>query len=305
MNFLASIIALFYNPCHARPPGDPQQWAKIAKLSDEFNGKSINTDKWTTHHPWYIGKPPSLFMEDRTSISNGTLNMRVTRLRQSEIRGSRTIASPVLASLNPIVGPGYYEARIATADGPLDSGIFLQAIGDNDILARDQQRIAEIDIAENFGNSLTNPQLCAQSRSHTHYSTDHNKTISSTDLISYLGDPKCAHWDNKSFHLYGARVRQCGYIDFFVDDKFVGRRYLGPAFLKPNPMRLYMILDVEPSAEQGLPAFSDPSPSSRQYEMKVDYVRSWKVKKNYSKHDDCEVNQSVSAISTKILNPYN
>lgn len=237
---------------HARPPVVfGQTWEPNTALSDEFDGSELNQQKWRNRHAWFMGKAPGLFKPDNVVVTNGNLELRTTPL--DERFRSRWMASPSISSLRPIAGLGYYEARIKAAPSSLDSAFFLQIKSGQ-----------EIDISENYGLSVNHPDMQYQARSNTHWQNKRH-----THLIGTIISP------NTNWHVYGAWYKSPKEVQIYVDGRYVGSHNLQGDFTKS----MYMIFDVEPSKEQGIPDVAALLANPRAYVMQVDWVRSWVLAK--------------------------
>jgi hypothetical protein len=48
----------------------------VPQLTDEFNGKGVDTKKWPTHNPYWNSREPSRFEPDNVSVAGGRLRLR-------------------------------------------------------------------------------------------------------------------------------------------------------------------------------------------------------------------------------------
>jgi beta-glucanase (GH16 family) len=55
------------------PPGS--EWKPIPELTDEFEGKTLDTTKWHDHNPGWLGRYPGLFSKNNVSVSDGKLHL--------------------------------------------------------------------------------------------------------------------------------------------------------------------------------------------------------------------------------------
>ena len=63
------------------------KWSLVKSLSDEFNKKTLNTQKWFPNNPGWKGREPTLFHESNTSVKNGLL---VMKLNQHGVRSAES-----------------------------------------------------------------------------------------------------------------------------------------------------------------------------------------------------------------------
>jgi beta-porphyranase len=105
MNYHFLLLALglgILGYTHAAPPPAPEgyMWVKNAKLTDEFNGTSLDSTKWLDRHPWWKGRAPAKFVPAAVSLNNGKLQIRNHML--SEPDGEYTIGCGAVVSKEPV-----------------------------------------------------------------------------------------------------------------------------------------------------------------------------------------------------------
>lgn len=55
------------------PPGS--NWKPIPELTDEFDGKKLDSTKWHDHDPRWNGRPPGYFSTNNVAVSDGKLHL--------------------------------------------------------------------------------------------------------------------------------------------------------------------------------------------------------------------------------------
>lgn len=60
------------------PAPSGMMWQRINSLSDEFNGDSLDPNKWINYHPYWNGRPPSKFKQENVSVGGGNLQLKST-----------------------------------------------------------------------------------------------------------------------------------------------------------------------------------------------------------------------------------
>jgi hypothetical protein len=77
---------LFSQLSVAAPPPAPAgfEWAPNDKFTDEFNGASLDSDKWLDHFPSWKGRPPAKFLPSGVAVANGCLELRAGTLPQPQ-----------------------------------------------------------------------------------------------------------------------------------------------------------------------------------------------------------------------------
>ena len=104
------------------PPEPPtgQRWILNEDFSDEFNGTTLDSDKWLDHHPKWSGREPGIFLPSQISVKDGFLQIKGEKLKKDTIvnRYKRelkfNIAGGAVIS-KKLAFLGYYETRAKAA----------------------------------------------------------------------------------------------------------------------------------------------------------------------------------------------
>ncbi|MGA2033213.1 MAG: hypothetical protein ABSG68_13225 [Thermoguttaceae bacterium] len=54
-------------------------WVKFEPMSDEFEGKELDRNKWTVGLEWWKGRQPALFSEKNVTVSDGKLHLTMRK----------------------------------------------------------------------------------------------------------------------------------------------------------------------------------------------------------------------------------
>ena len=244
----------------AYPLSDQQNkagWQKFEPMSDEFEGRALDTNKWTRGIVGWRGRQPALFSDHNVTVLDGKLNltMRKEKLPAAEKKqGYHDYTSAALHS-NARSSYGYYEVQAK----PMNSGgssSFWFAAGEGP----DWQ--TEIDVFE----------LCGKSR---HYEHKYNMTLhvwhtpSSGEHWS-VGDHWNAPWRfADAYHVYGFDWGKDD-LRFYVDGALV-RTVENTHWHQP----LELIFDSETMPDW----FGMPNDKDLPSTFSIEYVRAWKKAK--------------------------
>jgi beta-glucanase (GH16 family) len=242
--------------CRADPPEPPKhsRWVSVGELSDEFNAEALDRTKWNPSIFYYKGRAPSVFAPENTTVRGGYLRLASTLNPDS--KDGNWIKAAAAMSVAPIAGPGYYEARISASRLSMSSSFWFQ-----------NQKGLEIDVTEAFGASKVHPWLFQFMSMNTH--DFRNGWSSDKPTIRHKKLPQPV-W---KLHTYGVWWKDSRTVWFYLDNKKVAEvnasydRFVGT---------MYMFFDTEAFTYFGLPdkkSLLDPT----RREMKVDWVRSWKL----------------------------
>jgi beta-glucanase (GH16 family) len=91
------------------PPGS--KWTPIPELTDEFDGKKLDSEKWHDHNPGWKGRQPGFFSTNNVSVSDGKLHLtaRVENLPNLP-DGFHTFTTAAVKS-KALVKYGYFEVK--------------------------------------------------------------------------------------------------------------------------------------------------------------------------------------------------
>jgi len=239
------------------PPAG-QHWRAYAPLTDEFTGAHLDPAKWQPRHPYWPGRDPSHFDPANVSLAGGALLLRSTPSVQNmaEVQDplkDTWVHSACVSSLAPTARYGYYEARLKASDLPMTSSFWFQG------------KYSEIDVVEQIGHSLRNPENGKQMLMNTHsFAQGWDQDIAT---------PRKAPMPTgaaQAYHTYGVWWRDARTVTFFLDGKQVAEATPAGPFAEP----MYLFFDTEVFAWEGLPtveSLRDPGRNT----MSVDWVRAW------------------------------
>ena len=245
----------------ADPPPPPQDhnWQVVEALSDDFS--HYNATKWRIGHPYWDGRPPSVFHADNAHFGHG-LEIKTT-IHHHDVTQKDWLYTACVSSNTPAFHEGMYaEARLKAADLAVTSAFWMQG------------KYSEIDVAENWGqvknNSMDN--LTRSMMVTTHYFAkgwDH-------DLMDNIRIENPNHGRNADdYHIYGVWFKDSKTIILYLDGQVVARMTPKGAFNEP----MYMFFDVEPQSwGPGLPVPDDITDAHNT--TSYSYVKTWVLTQN-------------------------
>ena len=252
---IISFVFILVVQSFAEPPAPPagKMWVQVDKHSDEFNGSSLDGNKWMNDHPYWNGREPSQYNTNNVSVADGNLKLRSTVANANQV--GNWVYSACVTSKNRDCNVGYYESRIKASLLSMTTAFWFQ--GQN----------TEIDVIENMGACEANSNIDWTMRMNTHYFANgwNNdiKTPESWRMPSKAGD---------EYHTYGVWWRNQNSIWMYHNDEKIVEITPGGPFNEPQ----YMFFDTETFTWDGLPtlaSLNDPNKNA----MLVDWVRAWKL----------------------------
>ena len=217
-----SWIACVLQACEiqAIPPVKPGViWVLNEDFSDEFNGVSLDEDKWDTKYNFWDGRDPGLFDSSQVSVSGGMLELSVEKPpggipdpdKDFYVASINTTGGDDMVQGNRHLLYGYYEVRAKGTDATTTSAFWLSRFtGDYS---------TEIDIIELV---KTHPKAMP---TNLHVFKENGVNLNPKDSFpqvipfSVAGIDPADTYDN-SFHTYGMDWN-ANTIDFYLDDVLV------------------------------------------------------------------------------------
>lgn len=253
----------------AEPPPAPEGyvWQPNEAFTDEFNGDSLDTDKWYDHHPFWEGRPPARFMPSSVSLADGCLVIRNGVL--DEPIGPFTVAGGAVVSKSFAAYFGYYEVRMKASMTCMSSTFWFsneQAPLGNGLATQ------ELDVNEAIGAPNNFPGHKNQMHSNTHtfmWGPDGLETAEAKDAADLVPSA------GEAFHVYAAWWVDANTVHFYLNDEFVYTIHPDTRFSDTpfnRPMHLNMVTETydwqdTPTTEE----LTDDARNATRY----DWVRGW------------------------------
>ena len=201
------------------------EWRKIDQLSDEFDGKILNKDKWLAdpeaHSDFgWIGRPPALFKENAIKVNDGFMNIEVGKLPNDYVntKYSKPVTykyyGGIIRATQSISYGNYFECRFKMSKTEMGGGFWLMSRG---ICGKKH----EIDITESVGVISELAEVWGKKwdkimHSNTiHRETTCNKATRSQDMVF----PEVKNSDK--FYTYGCWWKSPTELLFYLDGKYV------------------------------------------------------------------------------------
>ncbi len=252
------------------------KWVKVEKLSDEFNG-TFDTDKWVKTF-WNYGNTPVFMQEENSGVSNGNLWIKATL---NEERGDQWFETSRVRSKNAIRFPMYTECSVKAANISAFTTFWLN---NGNSVTRDEIDIIENNpkpsIKENVGEFtiLDYPwQMNSQFFIVKDSDEERNKGNFDNRRLSDKNPLKGVKW-NEAYHIVGAWWKDENTVQFYLDGEPAGKV---TAKEKKFTLKQFIIWDLwtQDTPWVGGEAIKSDLLDNSMNTMKVDWVRTWKLKK--------------------------
>ncbi|MEO0470617.1 MAG: family 16 glycosylhydrolase [Bacteroidota bacterium] len=274
------IVLLFHADVPAQLPSPPEgmQWELQVDYSDEFNGLNLDSTKWMNHHPYWVGRPPAIFLPSQVSVQNGYLQIQNKKLEQDSIYIDRkgdsltySIAGGAVVSKMQNAWYGYYSCRMKASRVSMSSTFWMK----NRPFGECSKSVTELDIIEAIGGAKTYPDFATHMKSNTHifsYPCEGEKTTFSEGNNAPIGGHVA-----DDFHTYGAWWKNPNEILFYIDGVYQFTIHPAQDISETpfdRPMWINMVTEtyfweIPPTAEE----LADHSRNTTYY----DWVRSYQL----------------------------
>ncbi|MFZ4546160.1 MAG: carbohydrate binding domain-containing protein [Bacteroidales bacterium] len=254
-----SVFVFIVRVANAQPTAPVNQaWVPIAELSDEFNGTSLDDNKWVNYHHYWKGREPSQFNTANVSVSGGNLLLKSTVANYSKT--GNWVWSACVSSKTKAMKPGYYsEARIKCSSLSMTGAFWFQG------------NYSEIDVIENFGQPTGSGYYNQRynMKTNIHYfpngwATDQSSPRDKTGLSPAV---------DEAYFTYGVWWKDPTTIIFYLNGVEAHRSTPGGAFNED----MYMFFDTEVfSWGIGLPTIESLDDNSKNTQY-IDYVRTYRL----------------------------
>jgi len=241
----------------AYPLSDQQNkggWVKFEPMSDEFEGKELDLNKWHVGMEWWKGRQPALFSDKNVTVSDGKLHLTMRKEKVPEKFEKQGYKDYTSAALHTKARSsfGYYEVKAKPMNSGGSSSFWFQ-------VEDTPGWLTEIDVFE-IGGKAKGFERKYNMTLHVFRTPQEKKHWS-------VGGIWVAPWRlADDYHVYGLDWEK-DEIKFYVDGVLV-RSVENTHWHQP----LYLIFDSETMPKWfGMPDNKDlPSTFS------VEYARAWK-----------------------------
>ncbi|WP_343913412.1 carbohydrate-binding protein [Aquimarina litoralis] len=259
-------VSVFAQPT----PPNGKKWEKIDIMSDEFNGSSLNTNKWAINSPQWEGRKPARF--ETSSVSVGSGNLKISASKKTNPFNGWTHNGGLVRSLTKNTY-GYYETRMKGNKTFMSSTFWL--INQRNEGSGCNLRVTELDITETVGvnsngaNWVNNMITNMNSNTHSRNTNCNNTPVGQQGNKAPLGE---ASW--KNYHTYGVWWKSKSEILFYLDGQFVGQ--IKPPADFNLPMYLRMVVETYDwnPPKNGQDGMNDSLENRTTY---YDWVRSYRL----------------------------
>ena len=277
MIFVVNIIFAQKNPYFKEgedPKPSNQKWELVENMSDEFNGKKVDENKWQISGQGWIGRAPGLFQAENIKVEDGSLKITTKLLSKPITKQNKvyTHGGGYVGSRNGMTY-GYYECEMKANKTFMSSTFWL--INEGSGVNGCDKRTTELDIQETIGY-ITNPAEWMKNFDQQMNSNTHSRNIPEGCNYEKGSNKAKAAIGGKTyddFHVYGVWWKSKNEVLFFLDGKFQGK-VSPPA---DYDIKMYLRMVVETYNWNPVPEGGGMSGSESARTTSYNWVRSWKL----------------------------
>jgi hypothetical protein len=270
----AALAQPFFSAGQDPKPAD-QTWRRIDLLSDEFDGESLDSNKWNPNPAakgWgWIGRPPGLFQESSVAVKEGNLRVTVGELKAPVVIHGKEFRyhGGIVRAVHPGQVGWYYECRMKANKTEMSSTFWLMT---NSQAAKK----LELDIQECVGQTSAKTQKWARNWNQIfHSNTIQRSTRAQPRQIQKQDSIKTETENWERYYVYGAWWKSPTEIRFYLDGQYAYS--ITPSTDWDQPAYYQMAIetyDWNPVPDDGgLVASGTLEERTTQY----DWIRTWKL----------------------------
>ena len=191
------------------------KWELNEAYSDEFDGDSLNTEKWHDDYPGWQGRIPGLFVPESVSVGDGYLQVKIGLLHPPRGKDLEWwIACGAVQTKAQEASYGYYETRMKASSLRTSSTFWLMNPQGDD-------KRTELDIHECVGNATRWPGFKHQFRNNTHLKFAKKSAEGEPIELKKGASSEIGGDVDKAFHRYGCWWENASTMHFYLDGEFV------------------------------------------------------------------------------------
>ncbi|BAX81093.1 LamG domain-containing protein [Labilibaculum antarcticum] len=220
--FVISVTASFAQPSFKKG-NDPKpadiKWVAVEELSDEFEHKNMDVDKWQINpigNDWgWDGRPPGLFRAENVSIKNGKMCVTVGKLDAPVTKNGKTFTHQggIVRSIKPGNVGMYFECKMKANATVMSSTFWLMTKYDCD-------KKLETDIQECVGRTTDKTDKWAQGWDSIFHSNAIHRSTPCVEKLQLQNATKLKEPNYSRYFIYAAWWKSAEEIQFFLDGEY-------------------------------------------------------------------------------------
>ena len=267
---LFPFILCAFQTLFADPP-EPEigtRWVLNTQYSDEFNGNSLDTNKWRNYFKGWAGRSPGKFVSESVSVKNGFMQIEngIIKKKKEHTKASFSIRAGAVQSINKTAYFGYYECKFKASRINMSTTFWMSSKkfpihaptkkSNNTDCSKDKFS-QELDICESIGGLIDRgSKFRKQMNFNTHYryvdceggkEKFYSKGNNAVEGNGLKTNAKLSSESWEDFHIYAAHWKNANEVAFYADHKLVGDVQVSTEVVdKPfnQPMGINMVTET-------------------------------------------------------------
>ncbi len=293
-----------------------QRWVLNEQFSDEFNGETLDKNKWYDVHPDWMGREPGLFESKNVRVKDGCLELHGEKMSQPKVihRNGHdyhfNISCAAVVSRTQQASYGYYECRMKANKTTLSSTFWMSSRGKDGTFPtlNNQPSVypsghfsQELDICETIGRGgdFQGDDFSKGMNCNVHYwYTPNGEKTADIRAKEVQIERKDHQGLSREFNIVG-----CWWVNnkmgkFYLNNKqehtiqfrgALGQKYENQPFLFNKSMGINMVVEAYPQPWVELPTDEELSQSTLNTTY-YDWVRVYKL---VDKNKSCKIPDST------------
>ncbi|MGJ8694420.1 MAG: ricin-type beta-trefoil lectin domain protein [Thalassotalea sp.] len=254
-----------------------KMWSPVANMSDEFDGNSLDTQKWQDEpvaNGWtWIGRAPGLFDASAVNVNSGKLRVTVSKLPSPQtVNGNEFLyKGAIVRSINAGQHGWYYETKMKANNTEMSSTFWLMSKNSN------CETKHELDIQENVGVISPTADAWAANFDHIFHSNMIHRTTNCNPTPTQIQGSVLLNNEKNSdrYFVYGAWWKSPTEVRFYLDGKYVYS--ITPS--TPFNVDMWLQMAIETYDWNPVPATGSKVENGTWEERTTQYewIRTWKI----------------------------
>lgn len=292
---LLAITAVLSIQTFATPPRPPfgKRWVLNPDYSDEFNGTTLNADKWYDYHPTWKGRAPGLFLPSQVKLNGGYLEIFGGKMSKDTVVNGITynIKCGAVVTKKREAHYGYYECKFKANATTLSSTFWFSTQASFAGPKGCDKYTEEWDVQECIGrggdfdaSKNQNFEKGMHSNGHYWYTSCPDETDPAYQTNDYRAPTKVSFVNttelaSDNYNVYGGWWKDSKSASYYYNNTLIGSHdFYNQIDATPfeEPMRMNLVVETYPFPWVELPndaELADPTKNTTYY----DWVRAYKL----------------------------
>lgn len=222
--FMILFLAGAFNSIAQVEPPVGKRWITVSSLTDDFEGTTVNTNKWTTDHnvhPVLVwpGRPPAVFHPDKVTVDSGRVTIEVGKLPEPMVvfKYGRNITyeyyGGCIRGFTPVKTGMFFECEAKMNKTEMGGGFWMAG-------RPPCGKVHEIDITESVGRITSQTASWAKDWDYIMHSNSFYKKSDCSEQVQTSNKINLPTKNHERFYRYGFWWKSPKELLFYVDGEY-------------------------------------------------------------------------------------